>query len=70
MSVPHILELPPTPPSEHSIERNLQEGYPPVPGHGEFTEYTDAQANMFHAQHPQIATVVSSADPNPYILST
>ncbi|KAJ5564830.1 hypothetical protein N7513_001072 [Penicillium frequentans] len=58
MSVPNIPKLPPTPPSEHSIERNLQETYPPVPGHGEFAEYTDAQVNMFHAQHPQITSVM------------
>lgn len=66
MSVPNIPKLPPTPPSEHSIERNLQETYPPVPNRGEFAEYTDAQINMFHAQHPQITSVVSSTDPRPH----
>lgn len=70
MSVPNIPELPPTPPREHSIERHIQEIYPPVPGHGEFAEYTDAQVNMFQAQHPQIASVVSPIDPQPQILST
>ncbi|KAJ6084012.1 hypothetical protein N7486_010812 [Penicillium sp. IBT 16267x] len=59
MAVSNIRDLPPTPPSEHSIERDLQEIYPPVPNHGEFTEYTDAQVNMFHiSQHPQIASVM------------